>query len=325
MKYAVKRLLIAIPTLFGLTILVFFLASAAPGSPVEMLMSDSMATEEGLAKMEESLGLNDPVYIQYFRWVSQIVQGNMGTSYRTYQPVWGMVADRIGPTLILTGTALLIALLVAIPLGCLAAYKPYSIFDYISSGLSFFGSATPNFFAGLIAIYIFCVIMGWLPISGMYDSLTNRSFSSLIRHLILPASVLSLQLLGGFLRQIRSSMLESLGEDYINTARSKGLRERSVVFSHALRNSLGPLISQIGLSIPLLIGGTVVIEQIFGWPGIGSLMVLSINSRDYPTIMGLTVVIAITVLVGNILVDLAYGIIDPRVRVGGAKKEAVKR
>lgn len=314
-RYIVKRLLQAIPILLGITIIVYALAAASPGSPIDMFISNnSSMTEEAIAALEQKMGLDKPVIVQYWNWLKAMVSGDMGFSYRTYEPVSDMIRTRIGPTLLLTGTALVLSLIIAIPLGALAAYKPYSVSDYLSSGLAFLGAATPNFFASLIFVYFFSVQLGWLPASGMYNSLTDKSAASLIPHLIMPSCVLALQLLGGFLRQMRSSMLDSLGDDYVNTARAKGLRERAVVFGHVLRNSLIPLVSQIGLSIPLLIGGAVVTEQIFSWPGIGSLMVLSINNRDYPAIMGLTVVISVFVLVGNILVDIVYGLLDPRIR-----------
>ena len=315
LRYILKRILQAIPILLGITIIVYALASAAPGSPIDMFISNnSSMTEEAIQALEQKMGLDQPVYIQYLNWLKALFSGDMGFSYRTYEPVWDMIRIRIWPTLLLTGTALILSLLIAIPLGALAAYKPYSPADYLSSGLSFLGAATPNFFASLIFVYFFAVRLKVLPASGMYNSLSDTSLGSLIPHLILPSCVLALQLLGGFLRQMRSSMLDALGDDYVNTARAKGLRERAIIFIHVLRNSLIPLVSQIGLSLPLLIGGAVVTEQIFSWPGIGSLMVLSINNRDYPTIMGLTVVISTFVLVGNIIVDILYGLLDPRIR-----------
>lgn len=315
LRYVLKRILQAIPILIGITIIVYALASASPGSPIDMFISNnSSMTDEAIAALEEKMGLDKPVYVQYWNWLKAMVSGDMGFSYRTYEPVWDMIRVRIGPTLLLTGTALILSLLISIPLGALAAYRPYSLGDYLSSGLSFLGAATPNFFASLVFVYFFAVKLGWLPASGMYNSLSDKSFSSLLPHLVMPCCVLALQLLGGFLRQMRSSMLDALGDDYVNTARAKGLKERTVVFLHVLKNSLIPLVSQIGLSIPLLIGGAVVTEQIFSWPGIGSLMVLSINNRDYPTIMGLTVVISVFVLLGNIVVDIVYGLLDPRIR-----------
>jgi len=314
LKHIAKRLLVAIPTFFGITILVYFLASMAPGSPLEMMFTDSNATAEAMEQMEARLGLDQPVYVQYFRWLGELVHGNLGVSYRTGHAVWDSVAERIGPTLLITLSSLFLSILIAIPLGIMSAYKPYSLWDYASSGLSFIGAAMPNFFAGLVLIYIFSVKLKLLPSSGMYDSSGARLTSTLIRHMILPVLVLSVQQVGSLIRQTRGSMLEVLQDDYIRTARSKGCREKRMLMRHALRNALVPVITRIGSMIPFLIGGAVVTEQLFAWPGLGSLMVLSINSRDYPVIMGITVLISVGVLVGNIIIDIIYGLLDPRIR-----------
>ena len=313
-RYIIKRLLIAIPTFLGITILVYFLSSLTPSSPLEILFNDPMATKEQMQAMEKSLGLDQPVYIQYLRWLKGLLGGNLGISYRTGLPVAGMISERIGPTLILTGTAMLITIVISLPLGIMAAYKPYSGWDYISSGISFLGAAMPNFFAALVFIYLFNVKMGLFPSAGMYDSSGVRTWGMFFHHLVLPSSVLAIQLIGSLIRQCRGSMMEVLQSDYVRTARAKGLLEPPVLVRHALRNAWIPLVSWFGMQIPFLIGGAVVTEQIFGWPGLGSLMVQSINARDYPAIMGITVVIAIVVLVGNLLVDLMYNLLDPRIR-----------
>jgi peptide/nickel transport system permease protein len=260
------------------------------------------------------MGLDQPLYIQYFRWLSHFLRGNLGTSYRTFRPVLSMVMERIGATLLLTVTATILALLFALPMGTLAAYKPYSLVDYLSSALAFIGASTPVFFAALVFIYIFCARLGILPLGGMYNSSRDRSILSLLIHLILPASTLAINHMGSYIRQTRNSVMEVLGEDYVRTARSKGLREKVVILRHAMRNALIPIVTQVGMSIPFLIGGAVVVEQIFGWPGLGSLMVSSVTARDYPAIMGIASVIAVVVLLANILVDLIYGLIDPRIR-----------
>ena len=313
-RYIIKRLLIAIPTFLGITILVYFLSSLTPSSPLEILFNDPMATKEQMLAMEKSLGLDQPVYIQYLRWLKGLLSGNLGISYRTGLPVAGMISERIGPTLILTGTAMLITIVISLPLGIMAAYKPYSGWDYISSGISFLGAAMPNFFAALVFIYLFNVKLGLFPSAGMYDSSGVRTWGMFFHHLVLPSSVLAIQLIGSLIRQCRGSMMEVLQSDYVRTARAKGLLEPPVLVRHALRNAWIPLVSWFGMHIPFLIGGAVVTEQIFGWPGLGSLMVQSINARDYPAIMGITVVIAIVVLIGNLLVDLMYNLLDPRIR-----------
>ncbi len=313
-KYIIKRLLIAAVTFFGITVLVYVLASLAPGSPVEMILAGtSNLTETDVARLEAQLGLDQPVYVQYLIWLKNVLQGNLGVSYRTMRPVTEMIAERIAPTLMITVTALVLAICVAVLLGILAAYRPYSIWDYASAVLSFVGAATPNFFAAMILVYFFSIRLGILPASGMYDAGVRSSLPMLLKHMLLPVVTLMLQYVGIYTRHMRSSMMEVLNDDYIRTARAKGLSERLVIFVHAFRNALIPLVTQVGLSLPALIGGAIITEQVFSWPGMGTLMVQSINYRDYPTIMGITVLIAAFVLIGNIVIDLIYGVLDPRV------------
>lgn len=313
-QYIIKRLLIAIPTFFGITILVYVLSSLAPGSPLDMLLSNPYITAEEIARKRVEYGMDKSVFVQYLSWLGQLLRGNMGYSYRTNVAVVTMILERLGPTLILTFSATIFSVLIAVPLGLMSAYKPYSPWDYLSSGLSFLGTATPNFFAGLILIYFFAVQLKLLPIGGMFDTSGQRTLPDLLVHLILPALVLSFQQVGRLIRQTRGSMLEVLSEDYVRTARAKGLQENLVLIRHALRNALIPVVTELGMMIPFLIGGAVVTEQIFGWPGLGSLMVLSISARDYPVIMGITVLVAVAVLLGNLLTDLVYSTLDPRIR-----------
>lgn len=314
LKFVGKRLLIAIPTFIGITILVYVLSSLAHGTPLEMIFSDPHATAEQMEVLRQRYGLDQPVVVQYFNWLKQLLSGNLGISYRTGNLVWVDIAERVGPTLLLTFSSLTFSLLVALPLGIISAYRPYSIWDYISSALSFVGAAMPNFFAGLVFVYLFSVKLNIFPSGGMYDSSGTRSLGMLLHHLILPMLVLSIQQVGSLIRQTRGSMLEVQQEDYIRTARSKGLFESVILFRHALQNAFIPIVTRIGLMIPFLFGGAVVTEQIFAWPGLGSLMVLAINSRDYPVIMGITVFIAAAVLVGNIVIDLIYCLLDPKIR-----------
>jgi len=313
-KYVGKRLLIAIPTFLGITILVYVLSSMAPGTPLEMIFNDPNATAEQMEQMRHKLGLDQPVYIQYFNWLGQLLQGNMGTSYRTGHAVWADISERIGPTLLLTFSSLAFSIVIAIPLGIMSAYKPYTGWDYISSALSFIGAAIPNFFAGLVFVYLLSVRLKLFPSGGMYDTSGARSFGMLMHHLFLPMLVLSIQQVGSLIRQTRGAMLEVLQEDYIRTARAKGVLEHEILMRHGLQNAFIPVVTRIGMMIPFLVGGAVVTEQIFAWPGLGSLMVLSINSRDYPVIMGITVFIAAAVLIGNMIVDLIYGLLDPKIR-----------
>ena len=313
-KYVGKRLLIAIPTFLGITILVYVLSSMAPGTPLEMIFNDPNATAEQMEQMRHKLGLDQPVYIQYFNWLGQLLQGNMGTSYRTGHAVWADISERIGPTLLLTFSSLAFSIVIAIPLGIMSAYKPYTGWDYISSALSFIGAAIPNFFAGLAFVYLLSVRLKLFPSGGMYDTSGVRNFGMLMHHLFLPMLVLSIQQVGSLIRQTRGAMLEVLQEDYIRTARAKGVLEHEILMRHGLQNAFIPVVTRIGMMIPFLVGGAVVTEQIFAWPGLGSLMVLSINSRDYPVIMGITVFIAAAVLIGNMIVDLIYGLLDPKIR-----------
>ena len=279
-KYTVKRLLVAIPTFFGITVLVYLISAMAPGSPLEMLM----ATKESMEALKTQMGLNDPAIIQYFRWLAAMLQGNLGISYRNSLPVLGQVLEKLGPTLILTLSSTVLSVLIAVPLGIMSAYKPYSAWDYASSGFAFVGASTPTFFTGLVMIYI------------------------------LPCLVLTIFNIGSILRQTRGSMMEVFSEDYIRTARAKGLTEPRVVIIHGLRNALIPVVTVLSTMIPFMFGGAVVAEQVFSWPGLGSLMVQSINARDYPMIMGITVVIAAAVLIGNVLTDIAYSLLDPKIR-----------
>ena len=312
-KYIVKRLLWAILTFFGITVLVYLISEMAPGSPLEMLMADPMATEETMEALKEQMGLNDPAIVQYFRWLVSMLQGNLGISYRNNLPVLEQVLEKLGPTLILTISSTILSILITVPLGIMSAYKPYSAWDYISSGFAFVGASTPTFFTGLVMIYIFAVELKVLPMGGMFDAGAHTA-GALMKHLILPCLVLTVFNIGSILRQTRGSMMEVFNEDYIRTARAKGLLETKVVICHGFRNALIPVVTVLSTMIPFIFGGAVVAEQVFSWPGLGSLMVQSINSRDYPMVMGITVIIAAAVLIGNVLTDIAYCVLDPKIR-----------
>ncbi len=315
-KYIIKRILVSIPVFLGITLLVYVLACAAPGSPAAMMLGGDIEnmTPEKIAQVEQQLGLNQPVYIRYIKWLAQLLSGNFGISYRTGRAVLDMILERLGATLLLTLSATAVSSVIAIFLGIMSAYKPYSGWDYISSAFSFVGASMPNFFAGLLLIFVFAVKINILPSSGMYDSTSSTGILSLARHMVLPMITLCLQQIGSILRQTRGSMLEALGNDFIRTTRAQGLSERVVVFRHGLRNALIPILTVLAGMLPFIIGGAVVTEQLFSWPGLGSLMVQSINSRDYPVIMGLTVFIASVILVGNVVLDILYCFADPRIR-----------
>lgn len=313
-KYILKKLVVVCFLMFGITILVYIMAEMCPGSPLTMLLQNPNISAADIEAAEARYGLDQPVIVQYFRWLGNCLKGNLGYSYRTGQPVAEMIGECIGATLMLSISSTVLALLIAIPLGALAAYKPYTIWDYASSAFSFLGAASPSFFVGLIAIYFLAVKIGLFPTGGMYDNSGARVWTDYLHHMFLPMIVLAFSQLGMYIRQTRSSMLDALNDDYVRTARSKGVGEKGVIFLHALRNSLIPVVTQVGLSLPTLIGGAVVIERVFTWPGLGTLMVNSIDGRDYPAIMGITVVISAVVLIGNMIVEILYSVLDPRIR-----------
>jgi peptide/nickel transport system permease protein len=253
------------------------------------------------------------VIVQYYHWLVNLLHGDLGYSFTSQKAVIDLIGERIGATLLLAGCSILFSMLIALPLGVMAASKPKSKRDYASSFVSFFMMASPNFFVGLILIYFLSVKLKLLPSSGMYDSSGTKTIGMLLRHMILPCLVLSFQQIGNWFRQMRGSMLEVMTEEYIRTARAKGLGKWQVIRMYGLKNAFIPVLTVIGMSVPGLVGGAVVTEQLFGWQGLGTLMITAINGRDYPVIMGTTVVIALIVLGVNLLTDLAYGFLDPRI------------
>ena len=313
-RYIRRRLLTAIPVFLGITLLVFGMLHLAAGSVVDLMGEGSASSAADRAALEASLGLDRPLPVQYLDWLGGLFRGDLGNSYLTGRPVAGLIAQRVGPSLLLTGTGVLLAVAIALPLGILAAWKPGSAWDSIASGLSLVSFGVPGFFLCLVGILVFSVLLGWLPSQGMYEYGVFTGVGDLLRHLVLPAGVACLSGVGELVKQTRAACLEGLGEDYILTARAKGLGEGAVMVRHAFRGSLIPVLTTILSHIPHIIGGSVVVEQIFGWPGMGSLLFDGIDSRDNAVVMGVTVVIALTVLFTNLLLDLVYGLADPRVR-----------
>lgn len=311
--YLWKRVLTAVPVFFGITVLVFLLMNAAPADITDLAGSEGGGTAGDKALLAETLGLDQPLPVRYFTWLGGLVRGELGRSYRSGQAVSALIGQRIGPSLLLTGTGVLLAVAVALLLGVLSAWKPRSRWDNLASNLAMAGSATPGFFLALLAIYFFSVRLRCLPAAFTSDY-GGGSLRELLRHLFLPALVIAVSNVGGLLKQTRSACLEVLGEDYITSARAKGLREGVVVLRHGLRSALIPVLTAVLTHIPHIIGGSVVVERVFGWPGMGSLMFSAISSRDYNVIMGVTVVIALAVLATSLLLDLVYGLVDPRVR-----------
>ena len=314
LKYVFKRLLYAVPVFLGITFAVYVLINLAPGGPLSILASSGEMSLSDLEALKISLGLDKPIIVRYFMWLGELFRGDMGISYRTSQEVSLMVAQRIKPSLMLTGVGILGAILIGVPLGIISAYKPNSIWDHISTFVAFIGASVPNFFLSLLLIYVLAVKLKLFPTSGMYSAGSGNDIGDLLKHLALPAFVCGIQPIGNYIKQTKSSVLEVLNEEYIKTARSKGLTNVVIVLKHAFRNALIPIVTTISLSVPFLIGGAVVTEQIFAWPGIGSLMITAITSRDYPVIMGVAVLICIVVLVANLILDLIYAALDPRIK-----------
>jgi ABC-type dipeptide/oligopeptide/nickel transport system permease component len=317
-RWIFRRILISVPVFFAITMLSFGFVRLAPGDPVRMMVNpEYMAggAEEYIARRRAELGLDQPVPIQYLAWSAEIARGNLGYSYHDRRAVVDILKERVWPTTKLMATALLVALLLGVPLGIVAALRQYSALDYGSAVLSLATISTPSFFLGLAAIYVFALKLDLLPTAGMFTAGAPYSLGDDLRHLILPAGILGLNLAGPFARYARTSMLEVIRQDYLTTARAKGLRDRLVVVRHALPNTLIPLITYVGYQVPVLCGGAVVIEQIFTWPGMGQLALASITQRDYPVLMGFTMTIAVLVLISNLLADVAYAVVDPRIRL----------
>lgn len=312
-RYVIKRLLIALPVILGVTVLAYFVISLAPGDAVDLLVDPNISKAD-MELMREALGLNDPVPVQYAKWLRELLHGNLGYSFLNGEPVAQRIAERMGPTLILSVVALILAYVVAVPIGVISATRQYSIIDYLSSVLALVGVSVPNFFLGIGLIYIFALRLDWLPVSGMRTLGADPSFWDAVSHIILPAVVLSSQFMGSVTRYTRSSMLDVVRQDYMRTARAKGLSERVITYKHGLRNALLPVITLLGLQIPTLLGGAIITEQVFSWPGMGLLTIEAINQRDYPVLMGITLLAAILVVLGGLLADAMYSIVDPRIR-----------
>jgi len=312
-KYILKRILIAIPVLIGITMIDYAIMCLA-GSPLEMLKGPRIS-DAALQAKEIAAGLDKPLIVQYFVWLFQLLQGNLGYSMKSYEPVSAMIGSHIGPTLLLMGASLALSLLIAVPAGIYSAVKQYSKGDYAVVTASFIGSSIPSFFLALILIYIFTVKLGILPSGGMNTLGMDGSVADTIRHMVLPVTVLAVSLAGSNIRYIRSSFLEILQQDYLRTARAKGIGYKRVIWKHAMRNALLPIVTVIGMQIPMLFGGAVIIEQVFSWPGLGLMTMTAIMGRDYPVIMGVCLLSAVVVLVSNLITDILYALVDPMIQL----------
>ena len=312
--YLARRLLQAIVLLAIVSVVTFALIHSAPGGP--SLLSNPELSREDIAQMREQLGLDDPLPVQYARWLVDLLQGNLGASYNTVEPVGGLIADRLPNTLLLTGGALLLSIVVALPLGVLSATRRNSRFDRGVAGVSFFGISIPVFWLGIMLIILFSGQLGWLPAGGMATLGEPFSLVDRLKHLILPTLVLATANLAELTRYTRSSMISVLGEDYVRTAHAKGLLRRVVLLRHALRAALIPVVTVIGVLLPRAVSGAAITETVFSWPGMGRLAVEAATTRDYPVVMGTTLTVAVVVVASSLLTDVAYGYLDPRVRLG---------
>lgn len=312
-KYILKRILIAIPVLIGITIIDYGIMCLA-GSPLAMLQGPRVS-EGALEVKRIAMGLDQPFYIQYFIWLGQLLRGNMGYSIKSYQSVSSMIGSHLGPTLLLMGVSLLLSMFIAIPAGIYSAIHQYSKGDYTVVTLSFLGSSVPGFFLSLLLIYIFTVRLQALPSSGMFTLGTEGGAKDVARHMVMPVIVLAASMAGSNIRYIRSAVLEILQQDYLRTARAKGIGRFKVIYKHALRNALIPIVTVIGMEIPTLFGGAIIIEQVFSWPGLGLMTMSAISNRDYPVIMGVCLLSAIVVLVGNLVTDVLYALVDPTIQL----------
>lgn len=311
-KYIIRRILIAIPVLLGITIIDYFIMSLA-GSPLEMIQG-ARVSKEALEVKSVALGLDQPVYIQYFNWLQELLQGNLGYSIKNYQSVSQMIGNYIGPTLLLMSVSLAVSMIIAVPAGIFSAVRQYSAGDYSVVTLSFLGSSVPGFFLSLILIYIFTIKLKWLPSSGMSTLGAQKSVWDVTKHMIMPVTVLATSMAGTNIRYIRSSMLEILQKDYLRTAKAKGIGRFLVINKHALRNALLPIVTVFGMEIPILFGGAIIVEQIFSWPGLGLMTMSAIINRDYPVIMGVCLMSALVVMAANLLTDILYAVVDPTIK-----------
>lgn len=314
--YVLKRLLYIIPTLIGASILIFFLYSLVPGNFVD---SDMNLTLERKAELYALYGFDQPVIKRYFIWMGNLLQGDLGYSLQFQRPVGEVLGNYIWSSFIVAFASLIFTWLIAILIGVVSAIRQYSVFDTFITVLVFAAMATPSFFLGLMVIKFFAVDLGWFPAGGMITTGSSYTgwayYKDIAQHLVLPVLVLTMLGIGGLARYFRTNMLEVVKQDFVRTARAKGLKERVVVFKHALRNALLPAITLFGFELPALFSGAIITEQIFNWPGVGAVFMQAFTVRDYPLLMGFTMFIALLTIFSNLLADLLYGVADPRVRL----------
>ncbi len=312
-RFLVRRVITSLPVFLLMTVIVFMLIRLVPGDPIDVMYGSEGMDAVRRAALAHDLGLDQPVVMQYLKWLGRALTGDLGMSYRAQMPVLKLILQRLPATIWLSLAALLFSVIIAIPMGIISAVKRNSWADFGAMIFAIFGISLPQFWSGIMLVLIFAIWLKWLPSIGYISPTEN--FGEFLRHLLLPAVTLGWSLAGTTTRLTRSSLLEELGRDYVRTARGKGLSERIVLWGHALRNALIPTVTMIGLQLAFLIGGAVVVEVVFAWPGIGLLVVDSIFARDYPVVQGVILIIAVMVVVVNILVDIVYTQLDPRIRL----------
>jgi len=314
--YMIRRILISIPLFFGVTIIVYALYALSPGDPVVNILGYDKfleMTDEQIEIVRRQYGFDKPWYVRYVRWLGDALQGDLGYPLKGAGTVVDNLRQRIPPTLLLMGTSLFFALIIGIPMGIVMALKQYSLTDYVVTIIAFANLSVPGFFLGLGFIYVFALKLDVLPTYGLQTIGEPFSVVDRLRHLIMPATILGVFYAGVWARYARASMLEVMRSDYVMVARAKGLKEWAVVVRHIFRNALLPLVTVVALSLPQLLGGTVIIETIFQWPGMGMLGWKATTTRDYPILMGITLISAIMILLSNLIADIAYAVVDPRI------------
>lgn len=315
LKYLLRRLLLTVPVLIAITFIVFGLTELAPGDVADYFISPELQmSPEALAALRARFGLDQPVLVRYVNWVGNILQGDLGYRFTDGQPVGDVIARRLSASLTLIGVAMLIGVVVGVPLGVFIGLRQYSFWDFSLTGFSFLGISMPAFVTGIIALFIFSIQLRWFPSGGIRPVDRVPTLLDSLHHLMLPSLVLSLSYIATYMRYTRFSILEVIHSDYVRTARAKGLGERWVTWRHTVPNAILPVVTVVGLSIPNLVVGAVFTETIFSWPGMGTLYLEAVSGRDIPLLMGMNLVIALVVLLGNILTDLTYAVVDPRIR-----------
>jgi peptide/nickel transport system permease protein len=315
LSYIGRRFIQAIPLLVGVSMIAFGLMHLAPGGPLAIYTINPTITIQDIERIKVIFGLDQPVYIQYLKWAAGMFTGNWGYTFFGGRPVFGVIVERLPATLLLMGSALSIAIILALIVGIVGAVRRYSIYDYLATTGALAALSFPTFWLGLMAIFIFAVHLGWLPSGGMFTLGEEGNIVDLLRHLTLPTLVLALVITATYSRYTRSAFLEVLHQDYMRTARAKGLRSHERLLRHALPNAIKPLIALFGTDLPMLFSGALVTESIFGWPGMGRLFVDALTMKEYPILMGLVIFTAFFVIVGNLLADVLIALLDPRVRL----------